>query len=505
MEILLISPEIAPFSGISCTRSSRNVVGEVVRASAKALRERGHRVLVVSPLYSSIVPAERALARRLLRAEFSLGKTRANCEVYEGRTASGVELMFIGHELFTRGDPAMQWSDADAATRAFILSRAALDIARAWDPRPAVIHAHDWQTALVTALVKDDADLRDTPTLLTIHNASASATLGRDTSAELGLDPTAIQNGLDESGRLNLLRCGVAYATRVVAASNRFATELVAPEDPLGLASAFAARGLGGEKPTGIPYGVDDASWNPATDSALPARYDRANVRGKRDCKANAQRELELPVREDAPLFVCTADLTAPNGIDLLARALGDAMRLDIQLAVLGSSPHGNSDDLHSTFADVARRFPDRLVLRSDLNEAGARRAIAGADFLVIPSREEPGGLLQLIAHRYGALPIARASAGIAETVVDCDVSLESGNGFLYDVASPSELVGAIRRAASAFADHDAFTKAVQRAMSIDHTWVRSTRLHERAYTDLVSLSAATSPGSVTANASPSA
>lgn len=476
MEILFVTSEIAPYS-------KATGLSEVCSALPKALRGLGHKVTVLSPLYSHIDPAARSLARRLMKIEVTLGGQKVACELYDGRTSGGVDLLFLGHEELFRRVPHLYGegeSYALDAKRFALLSLGALELIKKREPRFDVLHAHDWPAALAVYMAKRDPALAGLPTVLTAHDLSRQGSFPRDMVATLGL-PWELFNpeGLEFYGQLNLLKAGVLAADRVTTVSPSYAAEVRTPEGGHGLDGVLRARG---RDLVGILDGVDVAVWNPATDAALPARFDPIDLGGKARSKSELQRALGLPQRADVPLVGASGRPTATRGFDLLVKALPQVLRNDVQVVLHIES--GGDADLLDQLAELATRWPDRLALL-EADESGTHRVLGGADLLVVPARTEPSGHLQRHAHRYGALPICRRTGGHIDTVVDADAKLESGSGFLYDDATPQALLGAIRRGLAAFTLGAAFDGMRRRAMRIDHSWERSARLYESLYREL--------------------
>jgi len=476
MEILFVTSEVAPFS-------KATGLAEVCGALPKALRGLGHKVTVLSPLYAHIDPAARSLARRLIKIEVQLGGKKVACELYDGRTPGGVDLLFLGHEELFRRVPHI-YGEGDSyaldAQRFALLSLGALELIKKREPRFDLLHAHDWPSALAVFMAKRDPALATLPTVLTVHDLAHQGSFPKGTMEALGL-PWDLFNpeGLEFYGLLNLLKGGLLAADRVTTVSPSYAEEIRTAEGGHGLDGVLRARG---KDVSGILDGVDVAVWNPATDAALPSRFDPIDLSGKARCKAALQKELSLPVRSDIPLLGAIGKLSTARGFDLLAKALPQVMRNDVQLVLHAD---GDADpELRDVFAEFATRWPDRIAILSG-DESATHRVLGGADLLVIPSRTEPSGFLQRYAHRYGTLPICRRTGGQIDTVVDADAKLESGSGFLYDEASPAALLAAIRRGIAAFTLTAPFEAARRRIMRTDHSWERSARLYESLYREL--------------------
>jgi starch synthase len=472
MQILVVTAEIAPFTGTG-------PIPEAIAALPKALRGLGHSVTVVSPLLSGVDPTARALARRLNKVDVTLGDETLACEVYDGRTAGGLDLLFVGHpEVLGRAPSIAEEGDrSDAAgRRASLFARAAVALGGTLETPPAVISAHGWVGGLAIAHARHDDRAKSIPTVLTVHEPASQGAFGSSAPAMLGLGADDLADARQD-GTVNALLLGLRRADQVVTVSPTFATEITTPPHGHGLENAFASLG---ERLSGIVDGLDASLWNPATDARIASRYDPMDLRGKARDKAHLQRALELPIRDDVPLLLAVARPGRDAGFDLLADATPALMRNDCQLVVLFEGDE--RDPLRATFAALSERWPDRLQARGTGDGTLVHEAYAAADLVVVPSRREPCGHAQLVAHRYGALPIARRTGGLADTVVDCDAKLTTGSGFIFDQPTPDDLLAATRRALAAFGKQRAFETLQGRVMRVDHSWERSARLYERTF-----------------------
>lgn len=475
MRVLFVTPEVTPYSGAS-------PVGDACWALPKALKGRGHDVTIVAPLYGFIDPASRSLARRLRKVTVSLGDERCAFEVYDARTPAGIDVMFLGHEVLFRPCRAVPTgADPEDGVRFGAFAKAALEVARADEKGFDVIHCHDWPSALVPVLAKlEEIELA---TVLTVHDARVQGVFERDVLHRLGLPNVLFAtDGLEHQGKVNFLKGGILEADRVTTVSPTYARELTREGGGFGLERLLRERG---KDFTGITGGVDVAVWNPATDAHLESRFDPMDLTGKRRSKAGLQRDLELPIRDDVALITALGPLHPSSGLDVLARIVSRVMRNDVQLAIVADG-EPQDESLVTVLEEHARRWPDRLAIRSKPSDALVHRALAGSDCVIVPPRQAPGGAVQMRAMRYGALPIGRAVASVADSVVDCDAKLTTGTGFLYDGDDGDDaLLAAVQRAIAAYTKRNAFEKVRARAMRADQGWERSAYLYERVYESL--------------------
>lgn len=465
MEILFVTSELMPDGG-------RGPAGRAASALPKALRGLDHHVTVVAPLYAPVDPDALQLARRLTRLELDLGGEATACELYDGRTAAGVDLLFIGHDaLFGQADSMADGDAATVARRAGLFARAVAGLVETRDPRPELLHAHDWPGALGVARAQGSV-----PTVLTVYDVTGDGRFAADQASTLGIpDGARGPAGAVESGRVDALVAGLVCANRVTTGSPTYARQVLGGDEGAGLSAVFAD--LGGRF-VGIAHGVDGAVWNPATDPHLVSRFDPMDLAGKRRNKAALQQAMGLPLRPDACLVGYLAADDGGSGGDLLAGAAEDALRNDLQLAVRIDPGNPGADEL----AALAERFEDRLAVRPRGGDDDAHLLIGGADVLVVPAQRAPAGHLEMCAQRYGTLPVVRHVGAFADSVVDCDADLHTGSGFTFDEATAADLGAALARAVSGFTKVDEFRALQRRVMRIDHSWERTARLYDRQY-----------------------
>jgi starch synthase len=481
VELVFIAPEITPYS-----RSGE--LGDVCAALPKALRSGGHKVTVISPLWSGIDANARGLARRLSGVEATVGGQRYACTVHDGRTTGGVELVFIGHpEVFAIGPAG---GDEQARLRAaLVFVQAAAQVASAREAAPEVLHAHGWFAAGALVIAQASLSGGTAPAgaarVLSLHDPRQH---GRVPKADAALEPAGVLGeALAASADRSLLRAGIAAAQRVVASSEAEAHELRAGTQ--GLQDAFAETG----KLIAIASGLDAARWNTLTDPLLPARYDAVDLRGKARCKDQLQLELGLPIAPDVPLCACVGSLTAESGGALLGQALPALLQNELQLVIVGGDA-----TLREAATQLTAKYEDRLrlvtadsgtapELRGGASfERSAHRAIAAADLVLVPGRDPASAELHLCAQRYGALPVVRKVGAMADAVVDCDAELTTGTGFVFERDDAAELVATVQRALAAFARRKPFDALRRRGMKLDVSWERSARRYEHVYRTII-------------------
>jgi starch synthase len=300
----------------------------------------------------------------------------------------------------------------DNARRFALLGAAALTIAEALEAWPQVLHGHDWQAG--PALLYAAASRLPPPRrVFTVHNLAFQGLFPPSVVDALGLPKTLYHPEVFEFwGQASFLKAALAVADRITTVSPRYAREIQSPEQGMGLDGFLRARA---DRLRGILNGADYHVFSPERDPAIPHAYSAADLSGKRECKAELQRELGLPIREGTPLCGSISRLTDQKGFDLVLKALPHLLEGDVQYVLLGSG----DAELEGPFRELGAKHPKKLALRIGYDESLAHRIEAGCDLYVMPSRYEPCGLNQLYSLRYGTPPIVRATGGLDDTIVD--------------------------------------------------------------------------------------
>jgi starch synthase len=479
MEITFVTTELAPFVKVGG-------LADVSAALPKALRTLGHAVTIVMPRFPELEQQGLLLARRLTPLRFTLGDRSFEATLFDGRLASQVDLVVVDVPgLFDRAGVYGERGEdyPDNALRFAVLSRAAAELVRqrASTGRPIdIVHCNDWPTALVPsylkALAAETPALAATRTVLTIHNVRHQGVFPKDALPALGLGWDHFHvDGIEFYGGINLLKQGIVTADAVTTVSSTYAREIQTVEHGARLDGVLRARG---EALAGIVNGVDYAVWNPATDPAVAARYDAEDFANKARCKGALQKELGLAIDAQAPLVACVGRLVEQKGTDVAVAAVPKLLRgTDAQVVFAGEGEPG----LVSVVEALVAKSPGRVAFARAASEAVIHRIFAGADFVLVPSRYEPCGLVQMYGQRYGTLPVAHATGGLVDTIVDCDAKLETGTGFLFEDLTAEAVLGATERAIAA-RTLPRWPGLVRRAMRLDRSWDRPARRYDQLY-----------------------
>jgi starch synthase len=482
MEITFVTTELAPFVKVGG-------LADVSAGLPKALRALGHSVTTVVPRFPELEAHGLLLARRLTPLRFNLGDRAFEATVFDGRLASQVDLVVVDVPgLFDRpgvygsggedhGDNALRFSAFSRATAELVRQRVAGG--RSVD----VLHCNDWPTALVPtylrALCAETPVLSACRTVLTIHNVGHQGVFPKQELPVIGLGWDAFRvDGIEFYGSINLLKQGIVTADAVTTVSPTYAREVQSADRGAGLDGVLRERG---DSLVGIINGVDYAVWNPATDPSLIARFDAEDTTSKARCKGALQRELGLALEGEVPLIAFVGRLVEQKGMDLVLAVLPKLLRsTDAQVVIAGD---GDPAIVTAIQAAVAKAN-GRVVFARAASEPLAHRIFAGADFVLVPSRFEPCGLVQMYAQRYGALPVAHATGGLVDTIVDCDAKLETGTGFHFGEPTPEALLAAVERAIGARA-LPRWPGLVRRVMRLDRGWEGPARRYEQLYRGL--------------------
>ncbi len=467
MQIVFASAECAPFV-------KTGGLGDVAGSLPAALVRAGAEVIVMVPKYATIKDEYKAQMEHLSDFYVSLGWRNEYCGL-EKLEHDGVTYMFIDNErYFARDYPYGFFDDGE---RFAFFSKA---ITESLQHLPAgfecdILHCNDWQTALAPVFLREfyqGLPLYDrVKTVFSIHNVAFQGQFS-DTVMEdiLGVAhiPAAASQLRCDACSINYMLGALRYADAITTVSPTYANEIQTPEFGEGLDGVLRERSYALQ---GILNGIDVAGFDPATDKRIAANYTVDDRAGKAVCKAKLQEELGLEVRDDRPLMVMVTRLTRQKGMDLVMYALDRILAGGVQVAVLGTGDRDYEDGLRY-FQD---KYPGTMAARIEFDPALSQRMYAAADMFLMPSKFEPCGLSQIIAMRYGTLPIVRETGGLKDTVIPYNEFTGEGTGFSFSNFNGDEMGDAVFRAARLFWDNrDAWNQLVTQAMSQDFSWTRS-------------------------------
>jgi len=470
MKILLASSEVFPFS-------KTGGLADMVGALARALANAGHEARVVTPLYRGIREKFPALRKVDWYFNLPLGENYVQAELWELDVAKGLKIYFIDQPgYFNRAGIYQEnhFSYADNAERYIFFSKCVVHLARYLEWRPDVVHVHDWQVALVPALIlqqKNEGWGNPPATCLTIHNLAYQGVFPEAAFALTNL-PESIYHteGAEFFGLLNCLKAGIAYADFITTVSPRYAREITTEEYGCGLDGMLRRRQ---KDLAGILNGVDYAEWNTTKNPYLPKPYSVGRMAGKKFNKLELQKYFGLPVDESIPLFGTISRLAEQKGVDIQLGALSEMLNTKMQFVLLGSG----SPEYERGYRDLARHFPGKVAVRVGYDEKLSHRIEAACDFFLMPSRFEPCGLNQMYSLRYGTIPIVRATGGLDDSVVDWTQNPKFATGIKFSEYTSRSLAKAIRKALVLFSQPKLLQACRRNAMKADFSWERT--VHE--------------------------
>jgi starch synthase len=448
----------------------------------KALAKRGVDARVVMPLYAGIPWNDLESLEGTLAVPTGFGESRG--AVRMGTLPnSNVPIYFLEHHHYydrpyIYGPPDQSYSDN--LERFTYLSRGSLELCKALGFFPDIVHANDWQTALLPVYINTvewAKPLHAAASIYTIHNLAHQGVWGDGALFITGLGREHYHSReFEHFGTMNLTKAALYHSTLLTTVSPNYAQEIQTSAHGFGLDGVLSERR--GDL-FGVLNGIDLHEWSPELDPLIPARFTSTDLSGKAECKRALQAEAGLPVRDDVPIFGLVSRLTPQKGVDVLAQILRGLLDLDLQVVLLGSG----DPEAERYFSYVSSLRPDRFRAFIGFDNPRAHRIEAGADFFLMPSRFEPCGLNQLYSLRYGTLPIVRATGGLADTVAQYDETTASGTGFVFNDLTPSALYNVIGWALSTWHDRPAHIRKMQtEAMSQDFSWDRSAEAYERIY-----------------------
>lgn len=469
MQVLFVTSELADFA-------KAGGLGDVSAGLPRALRHRGIDARVLMPAYPEVL----CKASDISIVAHLPGRAGIDaCRIGEVRTPDGLILyLVLEPSLYQRtgspycGPEGIDWADNDLRFARLSLAAAQLAAGRGglgWTPD--VLHLNDWPGGLAPAYLRWEG-VR-VPTILTIHNIAYQGLFARDRTDPLGIPDHAFHiNGVEFHDRLSFLKAGIFYADHVSTVSPTYAREITT--EALGAGLHGLTRGIAAEgRLSGIVNGIDE-SWDPSRDPHLPHHFEADDLSGKQAMAELVRTGLCL-THSDGPLFGVVSRLVHQKGLDIIADTAREIVRDGGQIAILGL---GDPETEHM-LSRLARCHRDNIGLLIGFNEPMARRIVAASDFCLMPSRFEPCGLTQMQAQRYGSLPIAHATGGLADTIHDGET------GFLFSDLSGEGLFAACRRAFDVFADEAALGEMRQAAMARSFHWSGAAAEYEQLYSRL--------------------
>lgn len=477
LKILFVAAEAVPFA-------KTGGLGDVIGSLPKELKQQGVDARVIIPNYQDI--PEKYKKEMVLKSKFvvQVGWRQKYCGVLE-LEYQGITFYFIDNEYYFKRHGFYGYNDD--AERFGFFARAVLESLNKIDFMPDVIHCHDWHTGMVSVLL--DAHYRQLPeyahlkTLFTIHNLRYQGIFPKEILQDvLGLDwKYFTPEGVEFNNTVNFLKGGLAYSDMISTVSRTYAEEIQDPYFGEQLDGFLRKRQ---DNLVGIINGIDYDDYNPATDSKIFANYDVKSLAKRTENKLALQKQLGLAVNVDIPMIAVVSRLVGPKGIDLMERRLVDmlkGMEMDdhvAQLVVLGTG----EARYENFFRYIAWQYPGKISANIMFDDAMARQIYAGADMFLMPSLYEPCGIGQLIAMRYGCVPVVRETGGLRDTVEPYNEETGTGNGVSFANYNAHEMSNAIDAAFEMFRNKKQWQQVISNGMNSDYSWQKSAQQYQAVY-----------------------
>ena len=473
MNVLFAASECAPFI-------KTGGLGDVIGALPLSLKEQGAQVSVVLPLYGDLPGHVKDQLEFVADLTVPVGWRNQYCGIKK-LIYKGVSVYFIDNEYYFKRHGS--YGFGDDGERFAYFSRAVLQALPLLGERPDIIHCHDWQTGLIPVLLKahygHDPRYTSIKTVFTIHNLRYQGVYPHSVLADL-LDLSELyfhMDGLEFYGNVSYLKAGLAFADALTTVSPTYADEIQTAYFGEGMDGFLRSKG---DVLKGIVNGIDNHSYNPKTDEHLFVPY--SDLDGKRKNKRALQKQLGLPVDDSIPMVSMVTRLVDQKGMDLVLHVFHEMMAANVQFVLLGTGDWRYEE----AFRHFASQYPDKVSANIYFDEGLARKIYAGSDLFLMPSQFEPCGIGQLLALRYGTLPLVRETGGLKDTVIPYNEFTGEGNGFSFANYNAHEMLYTIERAAWLFRyQPKKWEKLAERALSLDFSWNASSKEYLQLYKSL--------------------
>lgn len=468
LKVLYAVSEAAPFI-------TTGGLGEVAGSLPKALKEKYSDdidIRIILPLYQNIW--DRSGFEFIGKTTVPLVWRQQYCGIYK-KTVNEVTYYFIDNEYYFKRNEC--YGHFDDGERFAYFSKSVLFCLQMLDFYPDIIHANDWQTSLIPIYLKtiysNSTEYKNIKTILTIHNIEYQGiydiSIAEDVLGLIGNEKSIVEF----NGTINLLKGAIETCDVISTVSESYSKEIFDDYYAHGLASILRKNA---QKVTGILNGIDTDFYNPETDSSLFENYSVNNIHNKYINKINLQMMANLPQDDSVPVIAIISRLVQHKGFDLIINSIEEILKEKVQFIVLGKGDRS----YELKFKALQDAYHDKVAVRIDFNPGLARKLYAGADFLLMPSISEPCGIAQMIASRYGTVPIVRETGGLKDSIKDVD--LGTGNGFTFYEQTPKALADTVKRALYVYQNKEDFLRLVETVMNVDFSWKKSAEKYYNMY-----------------------
>lgn len=476
MKIVFAATEMVPFA-------KTGGLADVIGSLTAELQGLGHDISVFLPHYKVVSAQKLTLKTAVESFGIQIGNEKEKGKILSYVLPNGVKVFFVDHpEFYLRealyGTSLGDYPDNDR--RFIFFQRGVLEGLKAMGVKPDILHCHDWQTGLIPTYLKTlysgDSFFKSARTVFTVHNLAYQGTFPPDslTITGLGWDQFKMER-LEFYGKLSFLKGGLLDADLISTVSERYSHEIQTKEFGCGLEGVLQRRK---DKLFGIVNGIDPEEWNPATDKELFARFSSKDFEKKKINKLELQKENGLKADASVPLVGMVARLVDQKGMDILIPALTPLLDLGLQFILLGTG----EEKYHHILREFSKKNRGRASVHILFDPKMAKHIYAGCDLMLMPSYYEPCGLGQMIALRFGTIPVVRATGGLADTITPYDIKTGSGNGFVFTDYSAQALVETAQKALEIYKNDKKWMELAQNAMSSDFSWSASAKKYVKLY-----------------------
>ncbi len=472
MKVLYVTSEAAPFA-------KSGGLGDVAGSLPKALKKEGTEIRVILPLYKDMPQKFQDQLEFLGGYEVNLNWRKQNCQIFQ-LVHEEVTYYFLGNDYYFKRDGLYGYFDE--AERYLFFSKAVLEFVPKFGFWPDVLHVNDWQSAAIPFLLNKHyrKHYQYMKTVLTIHNIKYQGIYGRETLMDLlGLKPTELTSDIEFKGDTNLMKAGIYNADHVTTVSPTYARELT---------HEYYGEGLHGVvkdnqyKMTGILNGIDYDSNHPQKDPHVWVPYTRS-LKKKRENKKIFMEELGFQYDDSKPLVGIVSRLDELKGIDLITHVIYEMMQMGIYLVLLGTG----ESRYESIFREIEHRYPEHASVNITFDSGMASKIYAASDMILMPSRVEPCGLTQIIALKYGAIPLVRKTGGLNDTIQKFDVTTAQGNGFMFNAYNAHEMLSEFKRAVCIYEkNQDLWENLAKNAFQSNYDWTQSAKAYQSIYDQII-------------------
>lgn len=468
-KILFVAGEGVPFI-------NTGGLGEVVGALPQSImKEDTMDVRVIMPLYQALAEKHMENIEFVGYTYVSLAWRNQYCGIFKASVGSTI-YYFIDNEYYFKRPTC--YGHYDDGERFAFFCKAVLDILQFINFMPDIIHAHDWQTALIPIYLKTIfyQKYRDIRSVFTIHNIEYQGKYNMNILSDVFTLQYIEKDIVEYDGCINLMKGAIECADIVTTVSPTYAEEILSPFYSHGLTPIIQRNK---HKIKGILNGIDTDFYNPDIDNALFKTYNKNNIINKYANKIKLQEMMNLPIDEDIPVIAIVSRLVSHKGMDIVSGAIDAILLQNVQLVVLGTGDM----EYEIFFEHLQKKYPSKVAVKIEFNSDLSRKIYAGADIFLMPSKSEPCGLAQMIASRYGAVPVVRETGGLKDSIRD--YGLDEGNGFTFDDYTAYNVVNAITRVLSLYNNKENWNKLVAKVMEVDFSWNASAKEYIAMYEKL--------------------